>query len=346
MTSGPLPDNRVTAAFERRVALALKAAVPSHLRLESMPLVVACSGGADSTAVLVAVSRSRGPDDVPIVAACFDHGLRSAEESMLDRLAVGTVANRLGERVLHGSMADLEGFGPPVESEESARNARYRWLADICAEVGTSCCVTGHTLDDQAETVLLRLTRGAGILGVSGMKTQATWPVPHEGSPLWLLRPLLGIRREETHAYIETLGLEPRVDSTNDLLKFQRNRIRHRVLPELRALNPQAEEALSTFADLARRDDQALEDWAEREAMALVDVHGNVAVIQRHNMLRLPVAVSSRILRHAGDAVEVVIDRQQIEELLRISGRRGARVSLSGGEAEVVDDELRITRHL
>ena len=344
MSSQPLPSNRATGAFERRVAHALRSLAPPDAPLEAIPLVVACSGGADSTAALVAVSRSRRPQDAPVVAACFGHGLRPAEEAALDAAAVDAVAERLGRRVLHGSTADIAVAEAGVGSEAAARDARYRWLARACVEAGAGYCVTGHTLDDQAETLLLRLTRGAGALGIASMAADAPWPVPCEGKTLRLLRPLLGIRREEAHAYLEALGLRPRLDSTNELLTFQRNRLRHRVLPELRALNPRAEEALARFATLARRDDRALEDWAQREAETLLSVHGDTAAIQRRELLALPEAVSSRLLRRAADAVGVALEGEQIETLLGIARRRGARLSLAGGEAEVVEREIRIRR--
>ena len=342
MTGAPLPSSRATDAFERRVARGLAALAPANAPLEGMPLVVACSGGADSTAALIAVSRSRGPDDAPVVAACFDHGLRPAREVAADRAAVDAVAERLGRRVLYGSVSDSGAPARRAGSEAAAREARYRWLADACAEAGAVRCVTGHTLDDQAETVLLRLTRGAGSPGVAAMAPEAPWPVPCEGGRLRLLRPLLGVRREEARAYLESLELQPRLDPTNDLLTFDRNRLRHRVLPQLRAVNPRAEEALARFALLARRDDEALEAWAEREAGKLVRMEVKTVAIRRRELLALPEAVSSRLLRRAAGEVGIALEGAQVEQLLHIARRRGARLSLTGGAAEVVGEELLI----
>ena len=339
MSAEPLPSNRATGAFERRVARSLDALAP-----HDAPLLVACSGGPDSTAALVAVARARGPDGPPLVAACFDHGLRPPREAALDRAAVEAVAARLGRAVLSGSASDIEsgpasGAGGP---EAAARDARYRWLAQACAQAGVAHCVTGHTLDDQAETVLLRLTRGTGTLGAAGMAATSPWPVPCEEGPLRVLRPLLGLRREQASAYLEALGLEARLDPTNELLNLDRNRVRRRVLPELRALNPRVEEALARFAALARSDEEELSAAAEREAERLLLVRGDTAVLRRRPLLALPDAIASRLLRRAAAAVGVDVDGGQVRQLLRISGRRGARLSLAGGEAEVVGDELRI----
>lgn len=158
MTVDSLPATRGTAAFERRVARALEAVVA-----KDAPVLVACSGGPDSMAVLISISRSRGPDDGAVVAAHFNHELRPAAATALDGAAVDAVAALLGRRVLHGAAADVGGLAGG--SEAAAREARYGWLAKACAESGARHCATGHTLDDQAETVLLRLTRGAGTAG-------------------------------------------------------------------------------------------------------------------------------------------------------------------------------------
>ena len=342
MIAEPLPSNRATGAFERRVARSLTALVP-----QDAPLLVACSGGPDSTAALVAVSRARGPDGPPVLAACFDHGLRPPEETALDKAAVEAVAARLGRAVLSGSVSDIDiGVDAAAKAggpEAVAREARYRWLAHACTEAGVAHCVTGHTLDDQAETVLLRLARGTGTLGAAGMAATAPWPVPCEGGRLRVLRPLLELRREQASAYLDALGLEARLDPTNELLTLDRNRLRRRVLPELRALNPRVEEALARFAALARRDEEALGAAAEREAERLLSVRGNTAVLQRRALRALPEAVCSRLLRLAAAAVGIGLDGGQVEQLRRIAARRGARLSLAGGEAAVVGDELRIS---
>jgi tRNA(Ile)-lysidine synthase len=338
MSDDQLPSNRATGAFERRLARTLATLVPADA-----PLIVACSGGADSTAALVATSRARGNRGSPVIAAHFDHGLRGSEEATLDRLAVETVAAKLDRPVESGAASE----GAPVKhSEATAREHRYRWLGDVCADVGVSYCVTGHTLDDQAETVLLRLTRGTGVSGASAMDTLSPWPVACERDSLSLVRPLLEARRSETREYVTALGLEARDDPTNDSLVFDRNRVRHRVMPELRELNPNVDQALSRFADLARRDDEALEQWAEQEAGQLLRVGAGVAALDRRRLLDLPVALASRLLRRAAGRVRLSLDASQVEALLQIAGRRGARVSLTGGEGVVADEELQIRRRL
>ncbi|MEZ4554279.1 MAG: tRNA lysidine(34) synthetase TilS [Dehalococcoidia bacterium] len=327
-----LPRTRLTAAFERRVAAVVGAAGGAD-----MPVVVACSGGPDSTAALVATTRADTARRV--VAAYFDHGMRPHAEIEADRLFVEGLAASVGAEFALG----MAGESPPT-SEAGARDARYRWLAAVCLEVSATHGVTGHTLDDQAETVLLRLTRGAGLPGVAGMEAEAKWPVP--GTPaLRLLRPLLAVRRPEVVAYLEALGIAPRFDATNELVTFHRNRVRHRVLPELRAINPRVDQALVRFAALARRDDAALEEWVRREFASVVTLEGGTARLARRELRALPDAVASRLLRRAAASVGLRPDSDQVEAMLRLVRRRGARLSLAGGSFEV-ESESAVLRRL
>ena len=356
-----LTRNRATGAFERRVAHALRGVAS-----EPGPLLVACSGGPDSSAALVAVARTPTPaptaptpsgcTSVParqaasggeVIAATFDHGLRPPAETEADRAAVEALAATLGVRCLAGAPDE-----PIAPSEDAARQARYRWLGAAALQIGASACITGHTLDDQAETLLLRLTRGTGLAGASGMAPAAPWPVALDGereAAPRLLRPLLELRREELLDYLAELGmaelgLAPRRDPGNETLVFDRNRVRRRVLPELRRLNPRAAEALAGFARRARRDDEALEAWAAAESARLVRVEGAVARIERAGLRALPEAVAARVLRGAAAGLGLTLTAVQLEELLRIAGRRGARIALGGGEARTEDTELRLER--
>ena len=343
---GALERNRATGAFERRVASALGAAAA-----DARPLLVACSGGPDSSAALVAVVRARqAASGGEVVAATFDHGLRPPAETRADRAAVEALAAALGVRCLAGTPD-----APLAASEDAARQARYRWLGAAALELGASACVTGHTLDDQAETVLLRLTRGAGLAGAAGMAPAAPWPVPlegvadAEGGAPRLLRPLLDVRRAEVLGYLDALGmaergLAPRRDPGNETLVFDRNRVRRRVLPELRRLNPRAAEALAGFARRARSDDEALAVWAAAESSHLVRIDGAGARIERGGLRTLPEAVGSRVLRGAAAELGLTLTADQLEALLRIAGRRGARLDLAGGEAWTEEAELRLRR--
>ena len=338
-----LPSNRRTGAFERRVARALDAIAPPQARL-----VVACSGGPDSTALLVATTRTRGAEAV--VAACFDHGMRPQAETAADRAFVAELAQRLGVDAVFGA---AEGPATGAGPEETARRARYGWLAGVCADAGVAHCVTGHTLNDQAETVLLRLTRGAGLRGAAAMAAEAPLPVDRDSDPgpgsdggreLRLLRPLLEIARADIVAYLDALELTPRIDPTNADLAIDRNRVRHRVLPELQALNPDVTARLAHFAALARQDDEALQEWARAEFGRIGHCEAGSARVRRKALLELPVAIASRLLRLAAVSAGASLDGAQVAQLLRLARRRGARLSLGGAEARTDSEALVITR--
>jgi tRNA(Ile)-lysidine synthetase-like protein len=332
------PSNRLTSALERRVREALDAHVPRH-----EAVVVACSGGPDSTATLIAIARTRrGSRARDVIVATFDHGIRAEAETSADRVAVETLARELGVRCVHGEVRDLTADA----SEAAAREARYRWLADACRSANARYCVTGHTRDDQAETVLMRLTRGTGLGGVVGMAASADWPVSHDhAGELRLVRPLLEVRRLEVLSYLEALGVEPRFDATNELVTFDRNRLRHRVLPELRAINPRVDAALTHFAAVARRDDEALEAWAQREAAAIVDETADEVRVARAALRALPEAVASRVLRRAARSLGLSLDGVQVEMLWRLLRRRGSRLSLAGGHVLVEDEAVVFRRN-
>jgi tRNA(Ile)-lysidine synthase len=325
-----LPRNRVTGAFERTVQRALARCAP-----DAGAVIVGCSGGPDSTAALVAVARSGRR----VVAAHFDHRMRDPASATADREAVARVASALGVGLVTG-----QGSGH-ARSEDDARIERYRWLAEAAEASGGQTCVTGHTLTDQAETVLLHITRGAGLAGASGMAESGEWPFETApGARLILARPLLGISRAQVEGYLAALAVEARDDASNGDIAFSRNRIRHRVMPELGALNPRASEAIAGFAERARAAARALDQWAEAflAEHATHDTSGAV-VVERALLRALPDAVASRAIGIASARVGLRLDAAQTVAALRALGRHGARVDLAGGSFVVESSSVRIS---
>jgi tRNA(Ile)-lysidine synthase len=205
-------------------------------------LVVAVSGGPDSVALLRALCEARGAG--PLTAAHLNHQLRGAE-SDADEVFVRDLCSglsldcRCGRLDVRGA-AEAEG----ANLEEVARRLRYGWLARIAEEVGAPCVATGHTANDQAETVLHRLLRGAGLRGLRGIAVCR----PLTGS-VSLVRPLLAATREEVMSYLAAIGQPYRQDSTNRDPALTRNRIRHQLLPLLAAeYNPQIVAILGRLA--------------------------------------------------------------------------------------------------
>jgi tRNA(Ile)-lysidine synthase len=231
---------RAPAELRLVADLAAKALAAAGAPTPGDGVAVAVSGGADSLALLHALRALAGPRGWRLAVLTVDHGLRPG--SAADAAFVADHAKALGlpARVLTLAPGDLEphrAAGP----EAAARAARYGALWPAADELGCPWLATGHTLDDQAETVLLQLLRGAGPDGLAGMAVRTGR----------LLRPLLGARRTETRAACAAMGLPWREDPTNAEDGPLRNRVRTRLLPLLEDLRPGATRTLARTATLA-----------------------------------------------------------------------------------------------
>ena len=291
---------------------------------------VACSGGADSVALLEALRLLAPELGIELGVVHLNHNLRG-EASDGDEAFVRELAARHGlrafvERADVGARAAAEG----MNLEEAGREARYRWFAELI-EAGTfDRIATGHTRSDQAETVLFRLLRGAGPDGLRSIR-----PVRAPG----VIRPLIDVSRAEVEAFLAERGQDHREDETNRDSRFARNRIRHELLPQLeRDWNPRAADAL------ARLGDQAAEDaayWAARverwEALLLRESAGGL-VFDVREANKLEPALRRRLLRRALERAGGAgrYDYQHVEALRRLVERpdSGSSVSLPGLTAE------------
>ena len=302
-------------------------AVALHaLTAAGAPILVACSGGPDSIATLIAVARSHAG---PVTAAWFDHAIRPFAEVVREGDVVRRVACDLGVPVIEGRAATSP------RGEAAARTARYRWLARTASKGGAVACVTGHTRDDQAETVLLRLVRGAGARGAAGMAADAPWPVVMPSAPaLRLLRPLLDVSRVEVEAYLAALGVDAAQDPSNESREYARNRVRHDVLPLLAEVNSNAAAHLAAFAAREREDDAALSAWAARWLDEYAKPSASALALPRKALAALPQAVARRALAEAGARLGLTLGEAHIEALERLAGVGVGSLSLMGGTAE------------
>ncbi|GIW13047.1 MAG: hypothetical protein KatS3mg062_0486 [Tepidiforma sp.] len=270
--------------------------------------------------------------------AHFDHQLRP--ESSADLEFVRSHAAALGIEAVTGE-------GPVAEVaarqrrgiEETARMMRYQFLAFAAEKERCAAVVTGHTADDQAETVLLHLLRGSGIRGLRGMLPAG--PLP--GSPAGvLLRPLLALRRDDTRAICAELGLQPRTDPSNDDPAYARNRLRASLLPALRGINPAVEEALLGLAASAR---EAFDLLERRSFEAQPLERGPIgAIFRTHDLAALPgESLALAIEREAAFYhLEPALNRTRLENL-RAALRRGTgRVCFGSVAVEASVGRVRI----
>jgi tRNA(Ile)-lysidine synthase len=221
-------------------------------------LLAAISGGADSTALLLALHSISQRSGTALLAAHFDHHLRPG--SAQDADAVARLCASLGvPPALGGSDVRARARRTGASLETAARDARYDFLAREARRTCAQGVATGHTTDDQAETVLLHLVRGSGARGLAGMKP-ATERSGRRGVPrLTVMRPMLHVRHADAVAYCEARGVEPLSDPSNEDLRHSRNLVRHEVIPLLERLNPHAAEAIARLAGLMADDIAALE---------------------------------------------------------------------------------------
>jgi len=245
---------------------------------------VALSGGADSVFLLTALRELNLASAVLHV----NHQLRGPE-SDADEAFVRSLAENLGLPFHAASLPPGEG-----NTEQEARRLRYQFFADCLANGSCDSVATGHTLDDQAETVLFRFLRGSGTAGLSGIRPATTNHI---------LRPLLLLRRSDIRDWLTARNIAWREDASNANVDYQRNRIRRNILPELAQLNPSLPAVLASTADWAR----AEEDYWTAELDRLEPAHlipaPETVLIDIEPFVRLPVAVQRRLLRRAVERV-------------------------------------------
>ncbi|MGE0786141.1 MAG: tRNA lysidine(34) synthetase TilS [Sandaracinaceae bacterium] len=272
-------------------------------------VLVAISGGPDSAALLHVLSRLAPELRLTLYAASVDHGLRA---SSIDDLAV---ARRLAE-ALHVPFAPLAVSVPEGASRQAkAREARYAILQEHARAIGADRIAVGHTVEDQAETVLLRLARGASLIGLRGIAPQRDDGV---------IRPLIDCRRADVRAHVDRFELPTIEDPSNADPRYARVRVRTRLLPELEREQPSIAVYLASIADEAR----GVAEWVEREVE------------------RLPLALGSASLPRAVwiDA-PAPVRRAAIARWLRaLTGRRPKTAHLDAalrlrGEGEVLMGE-------
>ena len=302
---------------------ALRSAVRPGLRASAQPVLVACSGGADSVALAAALAFEARSARVDVGGVIVDHGLQPGSADRARQTAV-----LLGDMGLVSARVITVSVGTGGGPEGAARTARYEALAAAAADHGARIAL-GHTLDDQAETVLLGLGRGSGPRSVAGM-------VEHR-PPYW--RPLLGIRRETTRQACADHGLPVWDDPWNDDPAYTRVRLRTEVLPLLEeVLGGGVAPALARTASLLREDLDALEDLAAAQLARLAAQSGADGGLPAGELAELPAALRRRVLRgwlRGGGVPDLQAVHLTAVDALLTEWRGQGRVDLPGGAGVV-----------
>jgi tRNA(Ile)-lysidine synthase len=296
-------------------------------------LLVGLSGGADSVALLDALASLAPAGGFRLVAAHLDHGLRagSAEDAAFcaDLCARLGIPLRTGRADVGGrARRDHEGL------EAAGRRERQAFLRRLARQEGAVAIALAHTRDDQAETLLLRLLRGAGRRGLSAMR-------PHGGG---LLRPLLEVSRADVLAHLAARGLAWHEDETNADPVFLRNRVRHELIPYLEArFNPNLRAALARSARLLGDEARLLEGLAGELRASLERADGEGVALARPGLAAAPLPLARLALRQAladaGVAREVSAD--QVERILELArSPRPGRLELPGGRLALLRSGL------
>lgn len=277
-------------------------------------VIVGCSGGADSVALLHLMCRLKREIGLhTVVAAHVQHGLRG-EQAEQDAAFVRELAQRWG-CVYEEARPDVRAFSAQnkLGLEEAGRQIRYAFFARLADKYPHSKIVTAHTRSDVAETILFRLARGTGSAGLCGIPAV-------RGN---ISRPLLNCSRQQVTDYLQTNALQYREDSSNADLSFSRNRIRHAVIPQLKALNPQCEAALARTAQQMQQLEEYMSVQAKHVAQQC-EVSPDKDVFLRRELLQHPPIVRTYLWRRCLMRLGVEPESRwiaQAEHLLMCEGR-------------------------
>lgn len=304
-----------------------------HLLRPGDRIAVAVSGGADSVALLRALLELRSELGLVLSVVHFNHRLRGNESDGDEQFVRGLVSTHNLE--IHVSEAETTRFAREKDFsiEAAARELRYSFFGRLINDGVLDKVATAHSLDDQAETVLLRVFRGTGTSGLSGIHPRLLiGPKGREWKGI--IRPFLTVRRAEIESYLADLQQPYRTDSTNSETVFTRNRLRHELLPRIAAsFNPEIVESLANLAEIARAED---EFWSSATAEAFVRVHRNQQ-LDIEKLVELPLALRRRVLRLAAIQAGATLDFHHSERILDQLTKTHSQIELPNNFRAIVD---------
>ena len=314
-------------------------------------VLVGVSGGADSVCLLHVLAKWRKRLGIRLHAAHLNHQIRGVE-SQADVEFVSNLAGSLDIPITIDRQ-DVAGYRTERKCslEEAGRELRYAFFARVAKKAGAHRIAIGHTRDDQVETILMHIIRGTGTAGLSGLApssplvhdsrgmplpAQASSVAKRQRSNLSVIRPLLDITRQEIANYCQKHQLNPRVDSSNLLPSFFRNRLRLHLLPLLRQYNPNIDEALLRLGDIAKEDNAVIEQQASGLWDEVARQENKAIYLDKNQMAGLPIALQRHLLRVA--VTRLVGDVRDIEAT-HIEGARSL-LSKSADKMSVLPHDL------
>ncbi len=252
-------------------------------------VVIGVSGGPDSVALVFLLNSLKKTYNLKLYIAHLDHQLRL--ESYQDKEFVKGFANRLKLPFI-SSTVDKTCFSRKGSIEEIARYERLKFLFDVAKKVGAIKISLGHNQDDQAETVLMRLIRGTGLYGMSSILPK------RKMGKLIIIRPLIETQRRDIESYLKRKNIKPCIDLTNKDSVFFRNRIRNKLIPDLKKnYNPNIKEVLANFAQIASSDYDFLEKATIKTLNRIQKYDGNRVGLELKKFLKLHTSIQRLVLR-------------------------------------------------
>lgn len=301
---------------------------------------VAVSGGADSVAVLRMLLELRSELGIVLWVVHLNHKLRDADSDDDEQFVRDIAAAH--SLPLICECADVRAYAMKkrLSLETAARELRYQFFSRVLSEANLDKISTAHTLDDQAETVLLKLTRGAGTRGLAGIYPKIS--NQHSAVSIQpgkaIIRPLLATRRSEVEAYLREISQTWREDASNRELRHTRNRLRHEILPRLaEQVNPRVRESLAEAAEIARCEE---EYWSQEMARLLPQLsrtNGNARSLSHAQLAALQPAVQRRVVRAFGECFGLNLEFRHVQEILGLI-QEGASAALPDGWSVVLSE--------
>ena len=282
---------------------------------ENSRILVACSGGPDSMALLYLLQdiATHRHTTYKIGVAIVDHCIRP--ESKEEVLWLQHQVEELGLPFYSATLDVPRLSKEHKKSEETiGRQVRYQWLNEIAQSEGYDYISVAHHKDDQAESILAHIIRGSGLNGLTGMSVvQSEYAIP-------VVRPLLDVTKENLLAYIGTKHISYCVDSTNEDVRYQRNRIRHRIIPELEAVNPAVVDAIVRLGSSVNEDVMVISDLTSRTFDKLVSIGDDEVRISRRALRQEPLAIQRRLWQRLVSTIDsdLTLTSAHQEQLLDI----------------------------